>query len=198
MKHIYSTTFLTRNQAPSRTFLTENQVPSRTFLTENQVYSRTFLTKTAICPTGDHESQLGRESVCDGLLRGPGGDLVNEFPIRRQVHATAPAGCSPPQLDTKTRRPGGTRKRPLRGLHEKRSNSQTLNSQTHPLLFVLGRRLFSVPRSGISWSRVSAKCVVPLGNSGISHVLARTFAVFPHVLARTFADLPHVLARTRA
>ena len=50
----------------------------------------------------------------------------------------------------------------------------------------------------VSWSRVSEKCAVPLGNSGISHVLARTFAVLLHVLARTFEVLPHILARTFA
>ena len=137
-----------------------------------------------ILPYGRPRKPPGAGSRLRRPVRGPGCGMVNEFPLRRQVRATAPAGRSPPQLDTKARRPGGTRKRPLRDLHENSHiNSQTLNSQTPPLshsYFVLGRRPLRVPQSGVSCpTEAAAMPRIARARDGGGHACMRRRSPWP-------------------
>jgi len=67
--------------------------------------------REAICASGaEPRKPTAAGSRLRRPVRGRGGGMVNKFPARRQVLVAAPAGHSPPQLDTKARRSGGTRK----------------------------------------------------------------------------------------
>ena len=68
------------------------------------------------CASGaEHESRLRRKTAFCGLRHCLGNDLVNKFPVRHQVHAPRYA----PFVESDTKSLTASRKRPLRGLHEK-------------------------------------------------------------------------------
>ena len=91
-----------------------------------------------------HESQLWRDAVFDGFRQCHADGQANKFPVRR--HSLAQRFTPFATLDTK--RLAASRKRPLRGLHEK---SGCRRSELRPSDFVsvrVGQRPFRVRRGG--------------------------------------------------
>ena len=86
----------------------------------------------------EHESRPCRKTAFDGLWPCLAGDLVNEFPARHQCTAARFAPFVWP--DTKSL--AASRKRPLRGLHEKSGCSRSNCDPQISWAFVSGNARF--------------------------------------------------------